>query len=461
VLFPFERTNLVEPSHVTWLPAESRAEKSGGQVARERFPDHTRTNHEQIHVVVLDALTRGIAIVADSRAHSVKLVGGDGRPHPASTYQNPAFGVAAGHRPSGHFGEIGIIIRRVVGVRSQIDDQVSPRLDLEFKELLQIEPGVIGGKCNAHETNFELWHDTISKELLAMIKPAQFESRYRVTDGKKFRLKNVDPGDTWKLKTKERAKDLLSEGVTQLTDLQEKLYAQNTWAVLLILQAMDAAGKDSTIKHVMSGVNPQGCSVSAFKAPSPRELDHDFLWRSTLVLPERGRIGIFNRSYYEEVLVVRVHPELLVDQKIPAKLVSKRIWEERFDDINASERHLHRSGVVVRKFFLHVSKAEQKRRFLERIENKRKNWKFAIGDLRERERWDDYMDAYEEMVQRTATDNAPWYVVPADNKWFTRLVVSAVIVETLQSLDLKFPRITPEKKKELVAGRASLTVSNA
>jgi PPK2 family polyphosphate:nucleotide phosphotransferase len=294
-----------------------------------------------------------------------------------------------------------------------------------------------------------------------MSKTTQFANRYRITNGRKFRLEDVDPEDTWKLKTKDHAKELLTAGVAELSELQEKLYAQNTWALLLIFQAMDAAGKDSTIKHVMSGVNPQGCSVCAFKAPSPQEQNHDFLWRSTNALPERGRIGIFNRSYYEEVLVVRVRPDLLAAEKLPTPLVTKRIWEQRFDDINDYERHLTRSGIVVRKFFLHVSKEEQKKRFLERLDEKRKNWKFAIGDLRERERWDYYMDAYEEMVQRTATADAPWYVVPADNKWFTRLIVAAAIVDTLQSLDLQFPKVTAEKKKELAAARAALNASDA
>jgi PPK2 family polyphosphate:nucleotide phosphotransferase len=290
-----------------------------------------------------------------------------------------------------------------------------------------------------------------------MSKTPRFSSCYQVTDGKKFRLQDVDPGDTGTLKSKAAAKDLLAKGIAKLSELQEKLYAQDTWAVLLILQAMDAAGKDSTIKHVMSGVNPQGCEVTPFKAPSGRELDHDFLWRCTLALPERGRIGIFNRSYYEEVLVVRVRPDLLAAQKLPTELLSERIWKERFDDINAYERYLTRNGVVVRKFFLHVSKEEQKKRFLKRLDEKEKNWKFSIADLRERERWGTYMNAYEKMVQQTATEHAPWYVVPADNKWFTRVVVANAIIETLESLDLQFPKIDSAKRKELAAARAALS----
>jgi PPK2 family polyphosphate:nucleotide phosphotransferase len=294
-----------------------------------------------------------------------------------------------------------------------------------------------------------------------MSKTPQFSNSYRVSDGKKFRLEDVDPGDTGTLKSKAAAKDLLAKGTAKLSELQEKLYAQDTWAVLLILQAMDAAGKDSTIKHVMSGVNPQGCEVTAFKAPSGQELNHDFLWRCTLALPERGRIGIFNRSYYEEVLVVRVRPDLLAAQKLPTQLLSKRIWKERFEDINAYERYLTRNGVVVRKFFLHVSKEEQKKRFLKRLDEKEKNWKFAIADLRERERWDAYMNAYEKMVQQTATAHAPWYVVPADNKWFTRVVVANAIIETLESLDLQFPKIDSAKRKELAAARAALSRSGS
>ena len=285
---------------------------------------------------------------------------------------------------------------------------------------------------------------------------SELAKRYRVTDGKKFRLKAIDPAETWKVKVKATAKKLLGAAVTRISELQERLYAQDKWALLLIFQAMDAAGKDGTIKHVMSGVNPQGCHVTAFKAPSSTELDHDFLWRSTLALPGRGMIGVFNRSYYEEVLVVRVHPQLLAGQKLPEPLISKKIWQERFEDIRAHERFLSRNGVVVRKFFLHVSKAEQKQRFLDRLEMKSKNWKFAVGDVAERDFFDDYMEAYAEMVQETASKEAPWYVVPADNKWFTRLVVAAAIIETLESLDLHFPKVSAAQRTELAKIRDTL-----
>src|SRR6185295_18817210 len=255
------------------------------------------------------------------------------------------------------------------------------------------------------------------------------EDRFRVRPDKKFRLEDHDPGFTGRFESKEDGKRHLEKGLEKLRDLQERLYAQDQWAVLLIFQAMDAAGKDSVIEHVMSGVNPQGCQVYSFKQPSSEELDHDFLWRTTRCLPERGRIGVFNRSYYEEVLVVRVHPNLLAAQKLPAPLVSKRIWKERFEDINAFERHLVRSGVVVRKFFLHVSKARQKERFLERLDEPDKNWKFSTGDVMERSHWDDYMAVYEDMIRHTATADAPWHVVPADHKWFTRLVVAATVAD--------------------------------
>ena len=289
-------------------------------------------------------------------------------------------------------------------------------------------------------------------------KAVDFARQYRVTNGKKFRLKNVDPNETWKVGSKERATELLGKGMEKLRELQDKLYAQDRWALLLVFQAMDAAGKDGTIKHVMSGVNPQGCHVTAFKAPSSEELDHDYLWRSTKALPERGRIGIFNRSYYEEVLVVRVHPTLLDKQHLPEELVHKRIWKERFEDINAYERYLSRNGVVIRKFFLHVSKEEQKKRLLERLDLPEKNWKFQIGDLRERELWDEYMEAYEETIQRTATPDAPWYVIPADHKWFTRVVVSAAIVETLESLDVDYPTVSDEQRQELATARGMLNL---
>ena len=238
-----------------------------------------------------------------------------------------------------------------------------------------------------------------------------------------------------------------------LADLQDKLYAQDQWAVLLIFQAMDAAGKDGAIKHVMSGVNPQGCQVYSFKAPSSEELDHDFLWRTSKNMPERGRIGIFNRSYYEEVLAVRVHEAFLAKQKLPKSAVTKDIWENRFEDINNFEKYLFRNGILVRKFFLHVSKAEQKRRFLSRLDEKERNWKFSSADARERGYWDQYMEVYEDMIRQTASKHAPWYVVPADNKWFTRLVVAGAVVDALESLDLKYPTVTAEQKKDLEEAR--------
>src|SRR5258707_8099296 len=247
---------------------------------------------------------------------------------------------------------------------------------------------------------------------------------YRVESGKHFRLKDFDPADTGQSHSKEHAEEALQEGIVRTAELQDKLYAQNSWALLLIFQAMDAAGKDGIINHVMTGINPQGCQVYSFKAPSAPELQHDFLWRTTRCLPERGHIGIFNRSYYEEVLVVRVHPEILKSQKTPQSLVGKNIWEERFEDIRCFERHMARSGTVIRKFFLNVSKKEQKKRFLARLDEPEKNWKFSAADIRERQCWDDYQQAYEEMIGNTAAEHAPWYVVPADNKWFTRLVVS-------------------------------------
>jgi PPK2 family polyphosphate:nucleotide phosphotransferase len=280
--------------------------------------------------------------------------------------------------------------------------------------------------------------------------------RFTVAEGRRFRLSEVDPDDTGGIDSKEHAAALLAEGVERLRVEQEKLYAQGTWAMLLIFQAMDAAGKDSTIKHVMSGVNPQGCEVFSFKAPSTEDLAHDFLWRTTRCLPERGRIGIFNRSYYEEVLVVRVHPKLLAAERLPAPLITKHIWKERFDDINAFERHLVRSGVVVRKFFLHVSKETQKERFLERLDQPEKNWKFSVADIAERQHWDDYMAAYEDMIQHTATAEAPWHVVPADHKWFTRLVVAATVADAMAELDLQFPTVDHAKRRELEAVRAAL-----
>jgi PPK2 family polyphosphate:nucleotide phosphotransferase len=281
-------------------------------------------------------------------------------------------------------------------------------------------------------------------------------SDFRVDPGKRFRLKDLDPADTAGIESKKEAGKRLERGIARMRELQEMLYAQDRWAVLLIFQAMDAAGKDSTIEHVMSGVNPQGCQVFSFKQPSAEELDHDFLWRTTRCLPERGRIGVFNRSYYEEVLVVRVHPEILARQRLPPPLVTGKIWRERFDDINAFERYLSRNGTLIRKFFLHVSKAEQKRRFLARLDEPEKHWKFALADVEERERWGDYMRAYEEMIGATTTPHAPWYVIPADHKWFTRMAVADVIVEALEGLDLAFPEVTAEKRKEILAARKQL-----
>jgi PPK2 family polyphosphate:nucleotide phosphotransferase len=285
---------------------------------------------------------------------------------------------------------------------------------------------------------------------------AGIQSRFRITNGHRFRLKQIRPGDTAGLDSKGETAGRLARGLESLRDQQEKLYAQGTWALLVIIQAMDAAGKDSTIEHVMSGVNPQGCQVSSFKAPSSEELSHDFLWRTTTRLPRRGIIGVFNRSYYEEVLVVRVHPELLAKQRLPSPLVTKNIWSERFEDINAFERHLHRNGVAILKFFLHVSKETQRKRFLERIDTPAKNWKFAIGDVRERDHWREYMSAYEDMIRRTATPDAPWWVVPADHKWFTRLVVAEAIADAMKDLDLRFPAIDAAQRKELAAARATL-----
>ena len=297
-----------------------------------------------------------------------------------------------------------------------------------------------------------------NKDMKNLIKRARKLAKpFRVTDDS-FRLKDIDPGDTLDLTSedKPRAKESLAMGIDVLAELQDMLYAQDNWAVLLIFQAMDAAGKDGAIKHVMSGVNPQGCQVFSFKAPTSEDLDHDYLWRCIKCMPERGRIGIFNRSYYEETLVVRVHREFLEKQKLPPDLITKDIWKERFQDIRSFERYLTRNGVAIRKFFLHVSNKEQKKRFLERIEEPEKNWKFSANDAKEREYWDDYMDAYEDMIQNTATKAAPWYVVPADNKWFTRVVVAAAVIEALDSLDLKYPEVSKEKLKELAAAKRAL-----
>jgi PPK2 family polyphosphate:nucleotide phosphotransferase len=285
---------------------------------------------------------------------------------------------------------------------------------------------------------------------------SDFSKPYRVDNGKKFRLKDFEPDDTSGVKSKKQAEKVLPLGIERMVDLQDKLYAQDRWAILLIFQAMDAAGKDGVIKHVMSGVNPQGCQVYSFKQPSAEELDHDFMWRTNKCIPERGRIGIFNRSYYEEVLVVRVHKELLEREKMPPSLVTRDIWNERFADINAYEQYLSRNGVVIRKFFLNLSKDEQKRRFLKRLDEPDKNWKLSSADIAERERWPEYMTAYEEMIQNTATPHAPWYVVPADNKWYTRLVVAAAIVHALEDLNLHYPTVDADQRKELKAARAAL-----
>jgi PPK2 family polyphosphate:nucleotide phosphotransferase len=290
-----------------------------------------------------------------------------------------------------------------------------------------------------------------------LIKEAErIVSPYCITDGKKFRLKDFDPADTNGIKSKKAAQNMLESSGLMLAEMQEKLYAQDVWALLLIFQGMDAAGKDGAIKHVMSGVNPQGCDVHAFKTPTNEELDHDFMWRAHKVMPGRGKIGIFNRSYYEEVLVVRVHPPLLKAEKLPDELITKHIWEDRYEDINAFEKFLARNGTIIRKFFLHVSKEEQKKRFLERLEDSKKNWKFSMDDIKERKFWDDYQEAYEEMVQNTATKRAPWYVIPADNKWYGRLVIASAIIDALSGLDLKFPDVDEEKKKELEAIQQAL-----
>jgi len=284
----------------------------------------------------------------------------------------------------------------------------------------------------------------------------KYAKPFRIDDGKKFRLKDISPTDTRGIKSKARALELLTDGVERLRELQDRLYAQDRWAVLLVFQAMDAAGKDGTIKHVMSGVNPQGCQVFSFKAPSNEELDHDYLWRAVRALPERGRIGIFNRSYYEEVLVVRVHEELLKAEKLPSSLIGKDIWRERYEDISNFERYLSRNGVVIRKFFLHVSKEEQRQRFLSRLREPDKNWKFSLADAKERNCWDAYQEAYEDAIRHTATEYAPWYVVPADHKWFTRMTVAAGVVDALEELDLAYPVVDANKREELKLVQAEL-----
>jgi PPK2 family polyphosphate:nucleotide phosphotransferase len=279
---------------------------------------------------------------------------------------------------------------------------------------------------------------------------------YCVERGKHFKLRDFDPADTAGIRSKEHATAALQKSLEQLADLQNKLYAQDQWAVLLIFQGMDASGKDGVIKHVMAGVNPMGCQAYSFKAPSSEEQQHDYLWRTMQRIPERRRIGIFNRSYYEEVLIVRVHPDLLQNEKIPPSLITKKIWEERFEDMCAFERYLTRNGIVVRKFFLNLSKKEQARRFLARLDEPEKNWKFSAADIHEREYWDDYMHAYEDMIQNTATPAAPWYVVPADNKWFTRLVVASAIIDTLEKLNLSYPKVDASRRKELEKARKFL-----
>jgi PPK2 family polyphosphate:nucleotide phosphotransferase len=294
------------------------------------------------------------------------------------------------------------------------------------------------------------------KEFIARAR--KISQPYRISDGKKFKLKDIDPSDTAGFQSEDKplAAEALSQGIEELAELQDKIYAQDKRSLLLIFQAMDAAGKDGIIKHVMSGVNPQGCQVASFKSPSALDLDHDYLWRCQQHLPERGRIGIFNRSYYEEVLVVRVHPELLEKQKLPEELVDKKIWKNRFKEIRNFEKYLHHNGTVVLKFFLHVSKKEQKKRFLERIENPEKNWKLSPSDAKERARWDDYMKAYEEMIRNTASKKSPWYVVPANNKWFTRIIVAAAIIDALDAMKLAYPKLIPERLKDVALVRKML-----
>ena len=294
------------------------------------------------------------------------------------------------------------------------------------------------------------------KEILDRIR--KYVHPFRITKGKGFRLKDFDPGETCGLKLdKGEAAELLQRGITWLAEEQDMLYAQNRWSLLLVFQALDAAGKDGTIKHVMSGVNPQGCQVFSFKQPSSEELDHDFMWRCVRNLPERGRIGIFNRSYYEEVLVVRVHPEILKRQKLPPVVVGKEIWDERLADIAHFEGYAARQGIKILKFFLHVSRNEQKKRFLERLDEPEKNWKFSASDVQERKFWSDYMHAFEEAIRATASKHAPWFVVPADNKWFTRLVVAAAIVEAMENLNLAYPKVDAAKRKQLAAARVALS----
>ena len=296
---------------------------------------------------------------------------------------------------------------------------------------------------------------------MQQMKTSKLVRAFQITHGKDFRLKDFDPADAGGIHSREKAEELLQKDIAELASFQDKLYAQDQWAILLIFQAMDAAGKDGAIKHVMSGVNPQGVQVFSFKQPSAEELNHDFMWRAARCLPERGRIGIFNRSYYEEVLVVRVHQQFLTRQHLPPEAISKDIWRERMEDICNFESYLTRNGIVVRKFFLHVSREEQKRRFLKRLEEPEKNWKFSEADVQERQYFDDYMDAYEDMIRHTARPHAPWYVVPADHKWFTRLVVGSAIVETLKELKLSYPKVDAEKRKALAAARVKLEKEKA
>ena len=288
------------------------------------------------------------------------------------------------------------------------------------------------------------------KRLDALLKP------FRITEGKGFRLSRIRPDDSRVVKSKEEATEYLQQGISRLAAAQDKLYAQDQWGVLLVFQAMDAAGKDGAIKHVMSGVNPQGCQVFAFKAPTSEELDHDFLWRTSKSLPERGRIGIFNRSYYEEVLVVKVHEEILEKQKLPKKVISRKIWEERYEDIRAFERYLARQGYLILKFFLHVSKKAQKERFLERLDRPEKNWKFSLADANERGHWDAYHRAYEDLIRATAAPHAPWYVVPADDKENARLIVSQIVLDALGGLRMAYPRLTAKRRQELQSIRSKM-----
>jgi PPK2 family polyphosphate:nucleotide phosphotransferase len=306
-----------------------------------------------------------------------------------------------------------------------------------------------------------LYYTAQMKEKKLVKQTSRLAAQYCVAKGEKFRLKDFDPADASGVKSKDQAQELLQHGLSVLPDMQERLYAQDRWGLLIVLQGMDAAGKDGVIKHVMTGVNPQSCDVHAFKTPSNEELNHDFLWRCNKVLPERGKIGIFNRSYYEEVLVTRVHPELLNAEKLPDELITKHIWEKRLDDINDYERYLMGNGIAICKFFLHISKEEQKKRFLERVDDPRKNWKFSMNDLKERAFWKDYQRAYEEMIQQTATKHAPWYVVPADNKWLARVVVAAAVIEKLSELKVDFPKVDKAQRKELENVRRALLKDEA